>query len=161
MAQHCPWDYSKIIVLRVTGTSNEIIPNLKITVLEASGAPVFVANYIGNTWVQDTLRMYKNPDKTTHKGYIDNENPLKEGSIRFWFANDNYIAVSHFGNEIKLKIEDTDGQKNGGKFADTIVALNSKDIYPLCNHFSDWDLGPEHGFVKGYEPNQVKLQLVK
>ncbi|HET6992302.1 MAG TPA: hypothetical protein VFJ43_13295 [Bacteroidia bacterium] len=160
-AQHCPYDYSNIIVLNIRADSaSGIIPGLKITFLDSADIPVMGYKFIGGKWTADTLKFWQNAAKTTMNHYVDNENPLEPEKIRYWFANDNYVLVvgnEYHNQKCKIRIEDIDGEKNGGSFRTTIVPVSSADIYPLCTEFSLWDLGEGYGFVKGYAPKKIFL----
>ena len=89
------------------------------------------------------------------------QNPgLYKGNFRF--AGNNYVYTCRgdlAAEGYKIKIEDTDGESNGGRFKTVIVPLKKTDVYPLCTNFSNWIYDPDGGFVEGYEP--VKARLIK
>lgn len=151
-AQHCPYDGTFIMIVEITSENDSlVIPNLEVTFLDSLGNKVV-------DWTSDTLKLWQNPKETSHSGTIDNENPMNPWSIRFWFATDNYVFVT--GRKlpgIQLKIEDIDGDENGGHFQTKIINLAQNNLYNLCTNFSDWDQGDEYGFVKDYKPIKVKL----
>lgn len=168
-AQHCAWDYYGIMVAEIKADMRDstVIKNLKITLLDSLDKPI-----VNEQWdikmlkyISDTTRFWQNPDSTTIKGYIDNANPFTPQRMRFWFAGDNYVCVTYYSiskpPRFRLKIEDIDGDKNGGSFQTKIVPLEVKDFYPLCNHFSNWDSGPQYGFVKGFKPVLVILKKIE
>lgn len=162
-AQHCPFDNAYIMVVNITSDEDTlVIPNLKVTLLDSLGNTVFYQKWDGGTWKEDTLKLWQNPKKTSHGGIIDNENPMNPSSIRFWFANDNYVFVK--GSElpgIQLKIEDVDGNENKGHFRIVIVNISDESLYPLCTAFSSWKFGEKYGFVKNYKPISIKLARIE
>lgn len=161
-AQHCAWDYSSIAVIKIKapGKDTVCIKGLKITVLDSLSKPRMVSRWDGSNYVEDTQRLQLNPPVTTHRGPIDNANPLDPATVRFWFAGDNYVLVTHYDYEhpqkLKLLIEDT-ARGNGRKFKTTVEELTAGDFYHLCNHYSDWDLGPQGGFISGFKPKEITL----
>ena len=153
IAQHCPYDYSAIIIVRATfDTSNMLIKDLKMTLLDSTGK-------IYKNWNQDTLFFWQNPDHTTQRGYIDNNHPMEREKIRFWFAENNYVLVCN--REVvdeKIKIEDADGPQNSGEFLTQVVAIKPEEVFPLCTGLSHWNWGREGDFK--YE-HTISVQLKK
>ena len=162
-AQHCAWDYSSIVVIKIKAHERDsaCIPGLKITVLDSLSKPVMGSHWDGSKYVDDTLRLYQNPPTTTQRGSIDNANPLNPAAIRFWFAGNNYILVTHFDflhpQKLKLLIEDTT-IRNSYRLKTTVVELTADDFYHLCNHYSNWDQGPQGGFINGFKPKEITLR---
>jgi len=165
-AQHCAWDYYGIMVadIKAGKTDSAVIKNLKITLLDSLEKPVVKERWDAHLlkYISDTVRFWQNPDSTTIKGYIDNENPFVPARMRFWFASSNYVCVTDYSitkpRPYGIKIEDVDGNANGGRFKTITVTLSKNDFYPLCNHFSNWDSGSQYGFVKGFKPVEVILK---
>lgn len=159
-SQHCPYDGAYIMVVEITAKgSSKVIPNLNITLLDSLGETVLREKWANGKWIGDTLKLWQNPQKTTHSGIIDNENPMNPWSIRFWFAENNYVLVT--GMKLpgtQLKIEDVDGEKNQGQFETKIIHLPDFVLFPLCTGQSQWDRGEELGFVKDYQPIKVELK---
>lgn len=120
-AQHCPYDGSYIAGIRaISAIDTSIISNLKITKYDVNG---------------DSLSFWPNGglDRT------DKLLPPGKRPLRFWFAKNNYVLVSgHFSEGGKIKIEDIDGDENGGHFETIIIDLDTKDIYPLCTNSPTW-----------------------
>ena len=155
-AQHCPYDYSAIIVLHITdSTSDEVIKNLKVTLLDYNKKPLLQDIWTGKEYRSDSIRFLPNPERTTATGYIDNENPFQTTKTRFWFAKDNYLWVCDRSYPIEkcfIKIEDLDSNRTGGRYATAYFQMSGRQVYPLCTHFSHWDLGEQYGFIQSYEP---------
>jgi len=157
-SQHCPWDMASIIVVEIKADSadTKVIKDLKITLLDSLYSPFTIPVNDG----LDTILFWQNPLKKLHSGISDNINPMNPKAIHFWFAENNYISVigSNKKDEpLKLKIEDIDGESNGGHFRMTIVEILPRDIYPLCTNFSSWDRGEQFGFVEGFKPMFIRL----
>ncbi|HXB39160.1 MAG TPA: hypothetical protein VNZ49_01380 [Bacteroidia bacterium] len=140
-AQHCPFDGSAILVLNIhSADSAGIIPGLKIYLEDSLGKPFFSYRYMDKKWVNDTVWFRQNPDHTTFRGYIDNNNPTEIHKIRFPFARNNYVTTVYDGFPIekyKIKIADTDGVANGGWFQPKTSVLTDRDVYPLCTTYND------------------------
>ena len=135
-AQHCEYDFAAIIVVKpTTGSSDSLIKGLQITLLDSTG------KIYKEVWHNDTLFFWQNPERTTQTGYIDNNNPLRPEKIRFPFAKNNYVVVCDRQiayAKMKIKIEDTDGIKNGGEFLTQVISIKPEDVFPLCTEHSDW-----------------------
>lgn len=161
-SQHCPFDGAYIIVLHVHAENDmEVIPNLKISLVDSSGNAVISLVLVSGVRVADTLIFWQNPEKTKYKYLADNINPTGPWTLRFWFAENNYVLVTsriHAGD--KIKIEDIDMEDNGGLFASTTMDLSRDYIYPLCTNNNHWDKGEDHGFVKNYAPILIKLTKI-
>lgn len=167
------------MVVKVTSEEDTLlIPNLKITLLDTLDNTVIIPeNWSWNEWPSDTLQLWQNPPKTTHSGRINNQYPMNPWFIRFPFAQDNYVLVTWKlpGTQVKsvdhlpvwklpgtrLKIEDIDGDKNGGHFQTVVLPIDSNHLYRLCSRDSNWQdgwmNGEDHGFVEDYQPIEVKL----
>ena len=129
-AQHCGYDFMGIMVVQITAdsASSQTIKNLKVALL----------------WDQDSA-------------FWENGTPYKG---KYWFAEQNYVHTCRYdlkSENYMVKIEDVDGEANGGKFKTQTVPLKKNSVYPLCTNFSDWTLGEKGGFVKGYAPMRVVL----
>ena len=64
-------------------------------------------------------------------------------------------------DNLKIRITDTDGHKNGGEFRSMEIEIDREDFYSLCSNFSNWYEDPESGFVLGYRPVKVVLDKKK
>lgn len=157
IAQHCPFDGAYILVIEPTSKKDTVaIPNLEVSF-------IYNKRYrFGNEVEQDTVSLWQNSTETTHSGIIDNENPMNPWSIRFPFAEDNYVLVfGFFEDDAQVQIVDADGDQNGGHFETKTVSVTKSNFYSLCTGNSNWDLGEEGGFVEGYEPIKVTLKKAK
>lgn len=156
VAQHCPFDFSWIIVVEARDTTGQTIPDLRITLLDSLQQPVKYSRWTGRNWIEDTLRFWLNPPKTTGNRRIDNENPMEPEHIRFWFARDNYVVVTGLYHKIRryILVEDT----VNGRYAPAIIPITPEYCYPLCGSYSHWDLGEKYGFVKNYKPLHITLE---
>ena len=136
-AQHCEYDFEAIIVVNPTADSSDsLIKGIQITLLDSTG------KIYKEIWHNDTLFFWQNPERTTQTGYIDNNNPMHPEKIRFSFAKNNYVVVCDRQityAKMKIKIEDTDGAKNGGEFLTQVISIKPEDVFPLCSGHSDWN----------------------
>ncbi len=159
-AQHCPFDGALILVSEIySDTDSIVIPNLQVTLLDTLENVVLEQKMKDEVWKTDTLKFWQNPKESKHSGIIDNIRPENPWTLHFWFAADNYVFIT--GNKLrisKIKIEDIDGNENGGDFQTQIINLTKNDFYPLCTGISQWDLGEKYGFVKDYKPIRVELK---
>ncbi len=161
-AQHCAWDYSSITVVKIKapGQDSACIPGLKITVLDSLSKPLITSRWNGSKYVDDTLRLYRNPPTTTQREPIDNANPMNPAAIRFWFAGNNYVLITHFDylhpQKLKLLIEDTT-RKGSYRLKTTVVELTADNFYHLCSHYSNWEQGAQGGFINGFKPKEITL----
>lgn len=155
-AQHCPFDGAQIGVIKVTSASTgKVIDGLKLSIFLPDGQPL--TGYALNSR-SDTAVFWQNPNKTTHSGIIDNNHPMAPSTIRFWFAEDNYVFIQGGQYpELTVVVEDTDSLKNGGYFGKQTLHLVKENWYPLCSGYSGWHHGPEFGFVKDYVPVSISL----
>lgn len=139
---HCGYDFTSYIVLDVHEQGKkENIKNLRITVVDSLGRDII---NIGNAY------SFKNGNKPlvfSSNYRIDaNNKPLAEGATTakerwfFPFAKDNYllsVANTFPADRFSIKVEDVDGEENGGKFKTVILPLYSYNMYILCSNESD------------------------
>lgn len=160
-AQHCPWDADMVVVVDIRpDNSSGTVPNLYVEMLKANGDTVTNSIWDGTGWVDGPSVFWQNAKVTTDSS-IWHINPKK---YHFWFAKDHYILFCNYkmqGDDYKIRITDIDGKENGGHFRTMEVEIDKSDFYPLCTNFSNWHLGPEHGFVPGYRPVKVVLDRKK
>jgi len=138
---HCGYDFTSYVVLNVheDGKAHNI-KNLKVTIVDSLG------NDVVNT---NNLYSFKNanePMKFTFNYQIGDDNKrLPEGAVAakerwfFPYAKDNYLisVVNNFpADSFQVKIEDVDGQENGGKFKTLILPLYAYNMYVLCSNES-------------------------
>lgn len=139
---HCGYDFTSYVVLDVHESGKkENIKNLKITVVDSLGQDVINVNNIYS---------YKNanqPMAFTFNYLIGDDNKrLPEGVTAkkerwfFPYAKDNYllsVANTFPADSFAVKIEDIDGEENGGKFKTLIQPLYSFNMYVLCSNESE------------------------
>lgn len=139
-AQHCPFDLEGIVVVKIHAEGDTaIIQNLNITLLDTLGNPVLKQDWAYRDFLGDTLRLWQNPSKTTFHTTIDCNHPADPRRIRFPFAKEDYVLVCpiYFTVEkYKIKIEDIDGEKNGGWFATNFYEFTREDLYSLCGTYN-------------------------
>jgi len=148
LAQHCPFDGSGIIVLKIHSSgSADIIAGLKVTLIDSLGKPA------GEFW--------QNPEKTTYHGPIDCNHRADVTRMRFPFAKDNYVFVGFFNLLSKphtIRIEYTDGNFNDGHFSAVVVKPASEDMYSLCGTYKMDEYPSEyHGILIDYKPVEICL----
>jgi hypothetical protein len=139
---HCGYDFTSYIVLDVHEQGKkENIKNLRITVVDSTGRDII---NVGNVY------SFRNANKpllfTSNYKIDDNNQPLAEGATAakerwfFPFAKDNYLlSVSNTfqADNFSIKIEDVDGDANGGTFKTLIMPLYSYNMYILCSNESE------------------------
>jgi len=158
-AQHCQYDHSELIGVRPMNLQNEIIEGLKITMVDENGKPIIVRKelyqgddkYIG--YKNDTAKFWRNPKP--NKDIVHKKR--NEESRHFIQAETDYIIITNSkGRSEKgryIKIEDLDGDANGGHFYSKIVYVKPDQIQSLCGY------PDEKNFIGQYQPVQVKLDL--
>lgn len=140
-AMHCGYDFTSYIVLDVHESGKkEDIKNLKITVVDSLGRDLI---NIGNRY---SFKNANQPMAFTSNYLIGDSNQrLQPGEVAkkeryfFPFAKDNYllsVANTFQADKFSIKIEDTDGKENGGKFKTLILPLYSYNMYVLCSNES-------------------------
>lgn len=149
-SQHCPFDMRAIITLKIHAEgSDETLRGLSV-ILEDTAT--------GKT----AGRFYINPPGSSTRRRIDNEHPPEYADIRFPFAGDNYILVlsHHFNlNACRIRIEDTDKEKNGGYFSAVTVYPDKNDLFSLCGAYDD-EVYPsymEDGGLRKWKPVEIVL----
>ena len=155
-AQHCGYDGAYILVIHPHAQNDTtLIPNLKITLLDSVGKPIITTQtWDGHKYIPDTSTFRLNPQTNADLG-----KPNYLSIMRFWFAKNNYVCYLFCQPApAKIKIEDTDGEKNRGNFKTQIININQSNFFPLCSNFSSWMHSPQSGFVKNYKPIDTTLQ---
>lgn len=139
---HCGYDFTSYVVLDVhEAGKKENIKNLRITVVDSTGNDVINVNNVyswknGNQPLLFSLN-YKIGDD--NKRLPEGATATKERWF-FPFAKDNYllsVANTFPADSFSVKIEDTDGEQNGGKFKTVIIPLCSYNMYILCSNESE------------------------
>lgn len=138
---HCGYDFTSYVVLDVhEAGKTENIKNLRITVVDSLGRDVINAN---------NAYSFKNANKPL-EFYLnyrigDDNKRLAEGATAqkerwfFPFAKDNYllsVANTFPADRFSIKVEDIDGDENGGKYKTVTIPLYSYNMYVLCSNES-------------------------
>lgn len=138
---HCGYDFTSYIVLDIhEDGKKENIKGLKVTIVDAEGKEVINVNNL-YSW------KFANQPMQFGFNYLigDDNKPLTEGVTpkrERWFfpyAKDNYylsVTNSFEADNFQFKIEDVDGDANGGKFKTVILPLYSYNMYVLCSNES-------------------------
>lgn len=139
---HCGYDFTSYVVLDVhEAGKTENIKNLRITVVDSTGNDVVNVNNV-YSWKNGNMPLLFS---SNYKIGDDNKR-LAEGATAakerwfFPFAKDNYllsVANTFPADSFSVKIEDTDGDQNGGKFKTVIIPLYSYNMYILCSNESE------------------------
>lgn len=138
---HCGYDFTSYVVIDAHEDGKAYnVKNLKVTIVDSLGNDVINTN---------NLYSYKNanePLKFTFNYKIGDDNKrLAEGATAtkerwfFPYAKDNYLisVVNNFPAEsFQVKVEDVDGEENGGKFKTVLIPLYSYNMYVLCSNES-------------------------
>jgi hypothetical protein len=117
-AQHCQWDNNYIRFLSICSAADgSVINNLHVTVLDErkSDRSLFCQ-------LKQVLE-----DATFNTGvYIP--------ALSYWKVHSSLYVYGFWaeGKNVKVKIEDIDGENNGGFFKTKIIAWDSLRKYPLC-----------------------------
>lgn len=160
-AQHCPWCGAMVVVVDISAEHIQgTIPNLHVELLKANGDTITNSVWNGKEWVDENAVFWQNAKETTDFD-IWHTNPRK---FHFWFAEDHYLLYCNYKmqkDDRIIRITDTDGAKNGGEFRTIEIEISKEDFYPLCTNFSNWNEGPDSGFVPGYRPVKVVPDLKK
>ena len=131
-AQHCGWDYAAILVLEVKPDSTEKTPkNLSITISDQSGKCLTAYN-------SDSCRTFLQNNPMADKNKVSSHSKLQYGQAEFWFAEDNYVFVCHYQiknkyKDLQIKIEDIDGNDNGGHYETKYASVKKENFISLCN----------------------------
>ncbi len=133
---HCGYDFtSYIVVFPHEDGKEQIIDGLRITISTKGGKDVINVNN-SLSWSNANkpmvfTRNYKIDDKN-NKVSIDDMN----AKWFYYFAQNHYLlSVSNTfpADNFFLKIEDIDGEENGGHFQTQIIPLASYNMYILCS----------------------------
>ncbi len=149
-SQHCGWDFAAIIVLKVnSGDSASTITGLKITLIDST------EKCIDTYYWSDTCRYLKQNTPTADNDAVRAHTAWYKGRPSFWFAKDYYVLVFSYKRlrdygPIRVRIEDTDGEKNQGPFKSTIIDIENDKQFGLCTN-SSWDR---------IKPIEITLSLV-
>ena len=133
-AIHCGYDFTSYIVVKPhEDGKTQTINGLKMTICDEAGNEVinkdFKLSWKNNNQPLNFVRNYK----------IDSNNKkiegFDEGKWFYYFADDHYlVTVTNTFNaeDYYLKIEDADGEANGGHFKTFTMQLAPYNMYILC-----------------------------
>ncbi len=133
---HCGYDFTSYLVVHPHESGNEkTISGLKISVCNSEGVDVININ---------NALSWKNANKPLifFRNYrIDADNKkLPEGTTSgkwfYYFAQDHYllsISNTFKADDFFVKIEDVDGEENGGTYKTQIIPLAAYNMYVLCS----------------------------
>jgi len=138
---HCGYDFTSYVVLDIhEDGKKENVKNLRVTIVDSLG------NEVINKANKYSYNHADEPMVFTFNYRIGDDNKrLAEGAKAakerwfFPYAKDNYLlsVVNTFpADSFQVKIEDTDGNENGGKFKTVLIPLNSYNMYILCSNES-------------------------
>lgn len=135
-AQHCGYDFTSYLVINVHEKGKiETIKGLRITIADSLGREVINVNNL-LSW---TNRNEPLVFKLNHK--IDNNNnkvssDTSDSKWFFPFAKENYllsVATTFKAENYFIKIQDIDGEENGGQFETQLIQLYPFNMYILCS----------------------------
>ncbi len=138
---HCGYDFTSYIVLDVHENGKpEKIPNLKITIVDSTGRELININnmYSWNNANKPLVFSSNYRIDADGKKLTEGAAVVKERWY-FPFAKDNYllsVANTFNADRYGVKIEDVDGEENGGKYKTVILPLYSYNMYILCSNES-------------------------
>ena len=131
---HCGYDFTSYFVVHPhEDGKNKTIDGLKISIVDLDGNEAINTNN-SLSWINSGK-----PLIFTRNYKIDNNNkriPITEdGKWFYYFANDHYLLTvsnTFTAENFMLKIEDVDGEENGGHFKTQLIPLASYNMYILC-----------------------------
>lgn len=134
-AIHCGYDFTSYIVIKPhEDGKSKTIDGLKMSICDEDGNEVinkdFKLSWRNNNMPLFFVRNYK----------IDANNKRiprdSEGKWFYYFADDHYlvtVANTFPADQFYLKIEDIDGDANGGHFKPILMQLAPYNMYILCD----------------------------
>ena len=152
-SQHCPWDYTSIVVVKpISNCDGKIIEDLKIVLLDTINIPI--------TITKDTLMFWQNLKEISGSQFTIDTHFIGAQVPDFWFANQNYIFLTHTNNEgpIRAIILNSGLDSSKTKFENKIIEISKDYFFPLCTNLSTWKHKEDRSFIKEYKPYQVRLK---
>mgnify|MGYP001232320113 CR=1 FL=1 len=131
---HCGYDFTSYLVVHPHEAGN----NRTI-----DGLHIFICDEEGNEVLNENFKLswkYNNKPLYFIRNYrIDNNNKriesLEEGKWFYYFAQNHYlvtVANTFPADNYFIKIEDRDGEANGGHYKTQIIPLGVYNMYVLC-----------------------------
>lgn len=132
---HCGYDFTSYLVVHPHEAGNDrTIDGLSITICDENGNDVvnenFKLSWKYNNKILKFVRNYKIDSKNKR---LDN---LEDGKWFYYFAQNHYlvtVANTFPADNYFIKIEDVDGDANGGHFKPQIIPLAVYYMYVLCD----------------------------
>jgi len=135
---HCGYDFTSYFVLNVHESGKtEAVHGLKVSVINALGIEI-INSKNEFSWVDaEKPMLFTSNYKVDDNGKkITPESVVSKERWYFPFAKDNYllsIKSTFPADDYSVKIEDVDGDLNGGNFKTQIVKLAPYNMYVLCS----------------------------
>ncbi|WP_291117340.1 hypothetical protein [Flavobacterium sp. UBA6135] len=134
--QHCGYDFTSYLVVKVNEVGkSETIKNLRISIADSLGREVInVNNLLSWTKRNEPLVFSMNYKIDKNGAKVAADTP--ESRWFFPFAKEHYLlSVTNTFNAENyfLKIEDIDGDENGGSFQTQLIQLYPFNMYVLCS----------------------------
>ncbi|MGJ8685584.1 MAG: hypothetical protein ACSHWW_13215 [Nonlabens sp.] len=153
-AQHCNWDYEEITVIKLISNSDDkSLIDVNITVVDSLNQPIVNSG--------EPLMFWQN--LRNKKDSLTGINLYYEGGINrpyYWFANDNFVYVSHREDKKPVRIKITQRKANSEKrhIENTIIEIPTWYTQPLCTNSSNWLSDESPAFIKGYKPYIIRIK---
>lgn len=150
-AQHCGWDFTDVIMVDVMRKGGEgTIGGLKVTLVDAWGKCV-------STYTDSCLQFVQNiPTDSKPLPHV-RQSDLKYRRPSFFFVQEQYVMLVYSKWEdanLYVKVEDIDGEHNGGYFETVIVPVKKENFVSLCG--KNWYPADHMSWV---EPALIKIEL--
>jgi len=134
--QHCGYDFTSYLVVKVHEKGkSETIQNLRITIADSLGREVINVNNL-LSWTKRNEPLVFTMNYKIDKSGVRVANNSPDSRWYFPFAKDQYLlsVTNTFKAEnYFLKVEDVDGDENGGAFGTQLIQLFPFNMYVLCS----------------------------
>lgn len=134
-AIHCGYDFTSYFVVHPHEPGNDkTIDGLHIFICDENGNEVKNENF-KLSWKYNNQPLYfiRNYKIDSNNKRLDN---LEEGKWFYYFAQNHYlvtVANTFPAEDYYIKIEDRDGEANGGQYKSQIIQLAPYYMYILCD----------------------------
>ena len=160
LAQHCQYCTASIVGINpISGTSKQTINGLYIFVVNEKGI-----QYNGLNSVVDPVPTYNEKISKTVLFWQNDSTkaPNKNDRKHFNFARNHYLFSSFWSisssipkDKLYIRIEDRDGNKNGGKFKTQVIPVSQLKLKLLCGYDDSYFKSDD------YAPLTIELEAVK
>lgn len=151
IAQHCGYCNAGLIALHPhTAYSDELVPDLRITLLDSTGLP---ATYNHGLPYGDFARNNERP-----ANWRSQRSWASHGGFLFPFAGDTYTLVVPLGLVRKgwsVLVQDLNDTAVWPRFRQQVVPITSLECHPLCNTFDGTVYHPREG-----RPNFTPVDII-